>query len=425
MLYSEYINHRRQYQEQGRDLLLEKKHGCLFYSPGKGKTYPVIDALYEVRRLLGEDIKVLIISSCDAIRKMWNVEIVPQKLLPKNTYLVTDRTAIGETSELLLKSHWDVLIVDECHIIKAHNSKIHKLIYKLARNIEYVWGLTGTPRGNRDVDIWCQLKAMHIGGQGKWSYTAWTNIYCNFDIGYGAFGRYQTPTDIKDKYLSWWNELLDTYCMFVDYDEDDDMPNLDISVVEVPYTKTEMYDNAFKGIIEVGEFATTTTKMVAISKAHQVCNVYVYLPGDDADAKNRIHRLHENGKLKFLVNIETPCVVIYKYIADLEDLQRYFTTRATTDIAAFKRGGFKVLLLQCGMCQSFNLQDFCSTMIFYTMDYSFIKYKQMIHRCWRLGQSKSVKIIVLEHKDTVEKQIWLAVSNKQKVHDLYMSIKKS
>lgn len=45
MLYKDYINNRFQYQEMGRDLLLEKKHACLFYSPGKGKTYPVIDAL--------------------------------------------------------------------------------------------------------------------------------------------------------------------------------------------------------------------------------------------------------------------------------------------------------------------------------------------------------------------------------------------
>ena len=39
----------------------------------------------------------------------------------------------------------------------------------------------------------------------------------------------------------------------------------------------------------------------------------------------------------------------------------------------------------------------------------------MIHRCWRLGQKKETKIIVLQHADTVEKQIWLAVQNKQKI----------
>ena len=267
MLYKDYINQRRQYQEIGRDLLLEKKHACLFFSPGKGKTYPVIDALKIIEEQKKGKIKVLIISSPDAIRKMWQVDIVPQQILPIETYLVTDRTAIGDMSELLLAKRWDVIIVDECHIIKSHSSKIHKLIYKLCRNVEYAWGLTGTPRGNTDVDIWCQLQALHVGGQGKMSYSAWTRIYCKLEVGYGAYGRFETPTDLKENYLPWWSNLLDEYCMFIDYDDDDNMPELNIKVVEIPYQKTKEYENAFKGIIEIGDFATTTTKMVAIGKS--------------------------------------------------------------------------------------------------------------------------------------------------------------
>lgn len=421
MLYKDYVHQRRQYQEIGRDLLLTKKHACLFFSPGKGKTFPVIDALQELDKRNGGTTKVLIISSPDAIRKMWQTEIVPQHILPKNTFLVTDRTAIGDTSEVLLATRWDVIIVDECHIVKANNSKIHKLVYKLCRNVEYAWGLTGTPRGNSDLDIWCQLQALHIGGQGKMSYSAWSRTYCDFETGYGAYGKFQKPLGIKEKYLPWWNNLLDEYCLFVDYDEDDNMPELQIDVVRIPYKKTEAYNNAFKGIIEVGEYATTTEKMVAISKAHQVCNGYIYLPD------KVIHRYHENSKLAYLDKYvaEGKCVIVYKHIADYEDLCKKFGPKATNDVNTFKTGKYEVLLLQCGECKSFNLQDYCNTIVFYTLDYSFIKYKQMIHRCWRLGQKRITRIIVLEHEDTVEKQIWLAVQGKQKMHDLYMSIRRA
>lgn len=418
MLYNDYVNCRRQYQEQGRDLLLSAKRACLFYEPGKGKSYPTIDAMREVDKMKDGKAKVLIISTCDAIRKMWEIDIVPQNILPKNTYLVTDRTAIGDISEVLLNQHWDIICIDESHIIKSHSSKIHKLIYKLCRKVEYAWALTGTPRGNTDIDIWCQLHALHIGGQGKMSYSAWTRNYCDFEIGYGAYGRYQTPIGIKEKYRGWWDQLLDEYCMFVNYDEDDNMPELDVSMIKVPYKKTELYKQAYQGIIEVGEFATTTTKMVAISKAHQACNGYIYLPD------KVIHREHRNGKLDVLVNLPDKVVIVYKHIADYEDLKKYFGARATDEVSAFKKGNHKVLLLQCGSCGSFNLQNYCSTIIFYTMDYSFIKYKQMIHRCWRMGQKVATKIIILEHDDTVEKQIWAAVSGKQKIHDLYMSIKR-
>jgi SNF2 family DNA or RNA helicase len=421
MLYTEYLNNRRQYQEAGRDLLLTKKHACLFFEPGKGKTYPVIDALKEIDKEKNGNTYVLIISSCDAIRKMWKPEIVPQNILPKNTYLVTDRTAIGDMSEILLKTHWDVIIVDECHIVKSNSSKIHKLVYKLCKHTEYAWGLTGTPRGNTDIDIWCQLQALHVGGQGKLSYSAWTRIFCDFDIGYGSYGRFETPVRIKEKWQHWWNSLLDEFCIFVDYDEDDDMPDLLIEKIEIPYTKTQDYINAINGIIEVGEYATTIQKMVAITKAHQVCNGYIYLPDKE------IYRYNVNKKLEYLDKYveKGKCVIVYKYNADYEDLLMKYGNEAATDVITFKRGNYKVLLLQCGECKSFNLQDYCNTIIFYTLDYSFIKYKQMIHRCWRLGQKKETKIIVLQHADTVEKQIWLAVQNKQKMHDLYMSIKQS
>lgn len=417
MLYKEYVNCRKQYQEIGAQLLLEKKHACLFFEPGKGKTYSCIDALTEVNRQKQGKASVLIISSADAIKKMWKVDIVPQNILPKDTYLVTDRTAIGDMSEILLLKKWDVIIVDECHIIKAHNSKIHKLVYRLCKNVEYAWGMTGTPRGNTDVDIWCQLQALHIGGQGRMSYSAWTRIYCDFETGYGAYGRYQIPVSIKLKYKEWWDNLLTEHCLFVNYDEDYDMPDLNIETINIPYVKTKEYQNAIQGIIEVGDFATTTEKMIAIRKAQQVCNGYIYLPD------KTVHRYNANSKLNELDKYVTErTLIVYQYIADYDDLIKKYGSSATTDVNKFKTGQYQILLLQSGNCKSFNLQEWCHTIIFYTMDYSFLKYKQMIHRCWRLGQKVATKVLVLIHENTVEKQIWIAVQSKQKAHDLYMSI---
>lgn len=421
MQYEDYKYSRYQYQEIGRDLLLEKKHACLFFSPGKGKTYPAIDAIRQINLEKNEKAKVLIISTCDAIRKMWQPEIVPQNILPKDTYLVTDRTAIGDLSTLLLSTNWDIIVVDECHILKSYKSKIHKLVYRLSNKTEYVFGLTGTPRGNTDIDIWCQLRALNVGGQGKMSYTAWTRNYCEFEIGWGAYGQYRTPIKIKDKYLLWWNNLLSENCLFVDYDDDDNMPDLSIEVKQIPYIRTKEYDEALKGIIDVGDFATTMTKLVAITKAHQVANGYIYLPD------KTIHRLHKNGKLEYLnkelENVRR-AVIVYRYIADYEDLLEHLRGRVTTDVTEFKEDKHQILLLQCGHCQSFNLQNNCNTIIFYTLDYSFIKYKQMIHRCWRIGQKRPTRIVVLQHANTIEKQIWNAVVNKQKAHALYMSIKR-
>ena len=62
-------------------------------------------------------------------------------------------------------------------------------------------------------------------------------------------------------------------------------------------------------------------------------------------------------------------------------------------------------------------------MIFFTMDYSFIKFKQMLHRVWRTGQEDKTLIQVLIFKNSIEEKIYKAVRNKKNMHDLFMSIK--
>ena len=65
----------------------------------------------------------------------------------------------------------------------------------------------------------------------------------------------------------------------------------------------------------------------------------------------------------------------------------------------------------------------CNRIIFYTLDYSFIKYNQMLHRVWRMGQTDQVNIDILTFKDTIETKIWNTVKNKEKLANLFMSIK--
>ena len=47
----------------------------------------------------------------------------------------------------------------------------------------------------------------------------------------------------------------------------------------------------------------------------------------------------------------------------------------------------------------------------------------MLHRVWRKGQVDATNVYVLVFMDTVEDNIWKAVQNKQKLADLFMSIK--
>lgn len=426
MLYNEYLANRREYQEVGHLFLLEQKHCCLYYKPGKGKTYPTIDALRDVDKSKGGKAKVLILSTADAIKNMWNAEIVPQNILPENTVLMSLSAAIQEKTKVKLTSiKWDVLIIDECHKIKSHNSKSSKLVYMLSKKTEYVWGLSGTPRGNNDIDIFCQFHNMCIGEWGKITYTHFVNQCCDIDRKFFHGQMITVPIGITERYKEGWERNIALYTQRIGYTEEDDMPELNVDVIKLPYTPTKEYLQAEEGVISISEYETTMTKLAAIQKLHQAVNGFLYIYSDNDERS--IYNIERNKKLDWLKdNLKNePTVIVYRFEADLiaikEELDKD-NRSYTEDVEKFKSGNCNVLLLQCSRCESFNLQ-MCKNIIFYTLDYSYIKYNQMLHRVWRMGQDENVSIKILIFKDTVETKIWNTVRNKERLADLFMSIK--
>ena len=426
MLYNEYLANRREYQEVGHLFLLEQKHCCLYYKPGKGKTYPTIDALRDVDKSKGGKAKVLILSTADAIKNMWNAEIVPQNILPENTVLMSLTAAIQDKTKAKLTSiKWDVLIIDECHKIKSHNSKSSKLVYMLSKKTEYVWGLSGTPRGNNDVDIFCQFHNMCIGEWGKITYTHFVNQCCDIDRKFFHGQMITVPIGISDRYKEGWERNIALYTQRIGYTEEDDMPELNVEVIKLPYVPTKEYLQAEEGVISISEYETTMTKLAAIQKLHQAVNGFLYIYSDNDERS--IYNIERNKKLDWLKDNLTnePTVIVYRFEADLiaikEELDKD-NRSYTEDVEKFKSGNCNVLLLQCSRCESFNLQ-MCKNIIFYTLDYSYIKYNQMLHRVWRMGQDENVSIKILIFKDTVETKIWNTVRNKERLADLFMSIK--
>lgn len=428
MLYFDYLKNRKPYQENAVILLLSRKHACLFDKPGKGKTFPCIEALREVvayRAKYNAPTKVLILSTADAIKNMWNAEIVPQHILPKDTTLMTFNAAVlDKYSEWLLKQKWNVIIIDECHKLKAHNTKIGKLCHRLTKNTEYVWGLTGTPRGNSDIDIFCQFHNMNIDEWGSVSYTAFCSNCCDFQNQYFGGRVIKKPIGINQKYRVGFEKNIALNAQIETYGDEDDMPPLNIEVYKLPFEPDQNYKNAKQGVIDLPDYSTTFTKVVAITKMHQAANGYLYITNDDARIINEFRKNEKIDWLKKNITTNEKVVIVYRFNADLRQLKQAFPT-ATEDVETFKKSNnISMLLLQCGRCESFNLQEVCRRIIFYTLDYSYIKFDQMCHRVWRMGQKNDVQLDILIFKNSVEEQIWNTVHDKQTAADLFMSIKR-
>ncbi len=424
MLYKDYLENKRGYQELGSLLLLERKHACLFYKPGKGKTYPCIDAIRDIWKSKG-NINLLVLSTADAIKHMWLEEIAPQNILPENTVYMTFNSAIIDTTKIkLMKIKWDIIVIDECHKIKANNSKISKLCHMLTRKTEYVFGLSGTPRGNSDIDIFCQFHNMNISEWGDIAYTNFVNNCCDIDQKFFGRQMVKIPIGINYKYRAGWERNIAMYTQRVGYDDNDGMPELNVNVIKLPYAPTKEYLQAEQGVINIPDYETTMTKLAAIQKLHQAVNGFLYIT-DEVEDRRQVYHIERNKKLDWLNEhlTDEPTVIVYRFAEDLNELKREFgLCKWTEDIETFKTGDANLLFLQCSRCESFNLQ-MCNRIIFYTLDYSYIKYNQMLHRVWRMGQTKPVQIDILIFNNTVESNIWAAVSNKEKLADLFMSIK--
>lgn len=426
MLYSEYLKNKRPYQEEGHLFLIQRKHACLFYEPGKGKTYPCIDALRDVDARYNNEAKVLILSTADAVKNMWNAEIVPQNILPKNTVIMSFSAAIQDKTKLKLKQiQWNVIIVDESHKIKAHNSQISKLVYILSRKTTYCWGLSGTPRGNNDLDLYCQLHNMNIGEWGEISYTRFIDMCCDTEPQYFGGRQILKVKGITKRYRAGWEAQLARYTQRVAYEDVDDMPDLNVRTVKLNYTQTKEYKNAKQGLIKIPDHETTMNKLAAITKLHQICNGYVYLKEESESRTPITVQINYNTKLDWLnehVPEHSRVLIVYRFVEDFHQLSTLFYGRWTEDIEEFSNGSKNVLLLQCSRCESFNLQS-CNHIIFYTLDYSYIKYKQMLHRAWRMGQTSTVQVDVLIFDNSIETEIWKAVQNKSTLAELFMSCK--
>lgn len=425
-------------QELAENLLLTKKHFILGFEPGKGKSYPVIHCILEVEKLKKRPISVLVMSDATCINNMWKSDISPQKVLPKDTYFVTDRTAIGKVKTALLDKNWDIIICDECQSLRSGvtraKSKYAKLVYQLTKKTEYVWGMTGTISGNNNIEPWCVMHNLNIANMGTITPFAFKNTCCIMELCYGPFGSFMKPTKLNSKGEELIAKAFDDGVMFWGYDDENEMPPMNIEMKEFSVKPTAEYKNALDGILKLGEYESTTLKAIAIQKAQQALNGFLYY--DDYGVR-RIYTVgdYNNPKLKFVVDecLKTSNIIVYRFQEDKESIKQILKDNNICyvdniqefkkELAANKRIS---LILQCSKGKSANIQE-CQNIIYYTSDFSFISYKQMIHRCWRRGQDKPCNVTFLINdpgdKYKVEWKIWNSLRTKQSIHDTLMSIK--
>ena len=104
-----------------------------------------------------------------------------------------------------------------------------------------------------------------------------------------------------------------------------------------------------------------------------------------------------NPKLDYIIDNckNEPTIVGYRFQEDGLSIN-YVLDKAgithTSNIQEFRDSSdYQVLVLQCSRGKAVNLQK-ARLIIYYTADFSFISYKQFIHRTWRRNQTEPCRV---------------------------------
>ena len=396
-----------EHQKLGKKYLLDLKKACLFFEVGTGKTFTALSAITE----LPKGLKVLIVAPKRVLEHVWKVDKTYDLSDWDVTYLNYEKIARDKT---IMSKWFDCIVLDEVHKIKGKTTNTSTRIKALAKKARYVWGLTGTPVANNYADIYNIYKNMDI---------------VEFSMSYNQFcteyyycrplekGIYTIPILIAPKSLR-IPELLariGRHSLTKKAVDCIDLPEKKTIIHKLEGMDSKKYKEIESGIYDMADDTRTMLKLEAINKAHQAANGFVYNSIGFAQA------LKTNIKDEYLVNLvsthleeSNKIIIVYQYRKDLDTIKDILSEEdfsVTTDVAEFEKDS-QILLLQFGQAEGLNLQ-FCNTMIFYTYDYSFLKFDQMCGRIYRSGQRNNVTYHILINTNTIEDKIWWAINNKK------------
>jgi SNF2 family DNA or RNA helicase len=320
--------------------------------------------------------------------------------------------------------HPDLIIADEGHKIKTHNTSVSKAMHRLGLLARYRILLTGTVITNKAIDVFSQYKFLDPRIFGN-SFYAFRNRYFNM-VGYGN----HTPVlkksmeqDLMKRIHSIAFRATKAECL--------DLPKTTdiIRHVELEPATLKKYKELVKQSyteLSAGE-VTATNILTRLLRLSQLTGGFI-----GSDDGGKIEQVSD-AKLKALEDILESSiqeghklVVIARFIPEIHAICRMLEKKNigyACIYGATKDRQEQVNRFQCDPdCMVFVGQiataglgitlTAASTMVFYSLDYSMSNFEQTKARIHRVGQKNGCTYIYLIAKGTVDSKILTALRNK-------------
>jgi len=426
------------HQESAIKFLLKKNKSILSDDMGLGKTKSAIAAA-----LLSGSEKILVI--CPANAKInWFREIteyIDEEMVtivksgfwqPKvftiinydilnRFHEIEDKRKKEEIKSFINEEKFDLLIVDEAHMIKNKSSIRGKIVAQISENIERVWLLTGTQIANRPMDYYNLLKVCKIPVVDNFQHFAYR--YCAAK----SFNKKLASGKVKRIWLTDGASNLEelhiktkNYILRRKKEDHLDLPPKIISPFYLELDDRKGYDNAFNEYVEWLKLegrklgpARQMTEMVILRKFISEQKVPLTL-----DMVNNFLEQSEDRKIIiFTVFTES----LKKLKGELGDIAvchngEMNEKEKQKSIDEFQTNPNKRVfignIISAGSAITLTASD---TTIFHDIDFVPSNHQQAEDRNYRISQDKTVNIYYPIFQDTIEEKIYEMLNRKKQV----------
>lgn len=430
-----------EYQSYATEFILSHPISAVFLEMGLGKSVITLSAIFDLCLDSFLVCKVLVIAPLRVARDTWPAEINKWDHLKGLSYSVAVGTekeridALKKQSTLYIinrenvdwlvhKSgipfHFDMVVIDELSSFKSYGAKRFKSLLKVRPSIKRIVGLTGTPSSNGLMDLWAEFRILDLGQRLGRYISHYRNTYFKPDKRNAQIIFSYKPLPGAEEEI--YKQISD---ITISMKSTDYLKMPEYVSNEVFFTLSDKEWKVYSDFKEdmvanLGDEEIDAVNAAVLSgKLLQMANGAVY------DSENKAHVIHEK-KLDALEDIieganGKPVLVAYWYKHDLERIKDRFPVRqiqSSKDIEDWNDGKIPIAVIHPASAgHGLNLQSGGSTLIWFGLTWSLELYQQTNARLYRQGQKDTVIVHHIITKNTIDEDVLLALTKKEKTQD--------
>lgn len=430
-----------EYQSYATEFILSHPISAVFLEMGLGKSVITLSAIFDLCLDSFLVCKVLVIAPLRVARDTWPAEINKWDHLKGLSYSVAVGTekeridALKKQSTLYIinrenvdwlvhKSgipfHFDMVVIDELSSFKSYGAKRFKSLLKVRPSVKRIVGLTGTPSSNGLMDLWAEFRILDLGQRLGRYISHYRNTYFKPDKRNAQIIFSYKPLPGAEEEI--YKQISDITISMksTDYLK---MPEYISNEVFVTLSDKEwkVYSDFKEDMVaNLGDEEIDAVNAAVLSgKLLQMANGAVY------DSENKAHVIHDK-KLDALEDLieganGKPVLVAYWYKHDLERIRDRFPVRqiqSSKDIKDWNDGKIPIAVIHPASAgHGLNLQSGGSTLIWFGLTWSLELYQQTNARLYRQGQKDTVIVHHIITKNTIDEDVLLALTKKEKTQD--------